>query len=107
MKPPRYLDGSSQKPHNDTFRLQCLHGTVWRPFGWMGPSIWRYVCLTTFSVSIRSHDALLPTGVTSDAECSELPSNLQAGCHWRWQWYVHNSSYACTSDTMLTLRNRT
>ena len=27
-------------------------------------------------------------GVTSDAECSELPSNLQAGCHWRWQWYA-------------------
>ncbi|KAL1942260.1 hypothetical protein VTO73DRAFT_6324 [Trametes versicolor] len=25
-------------------------------------------------------------GVTSDAECSQLPSNLQAGCHWRWQW---------------------
>ncbi|KAA1473326.1 glycoside hydrolase [Dentipellis sp. KUC8613] len=25
-------------------------------------------------------------GVSSDAECSELPSNLQAGCHWRWQW---------------------
>ncbi|RDB19480.1 putative endoglucanase type K [Hypsizygus marmoreus] len=25
-------------------------------------------------------------GVTSDSQCSELPSNLQAGCHWRWQW---------------------
>ncbi|KAI0704442.1 glycoside hydrolase [Cerioporus squamosus] len=25
-------------------------------------------------------------GVTSDAQCSQLPSNLQAGCHWRWQW---------------------
>ncbi|KAI0776965.1 RlpA-like double-psi beta-barrel-protein domain-containing protein-containing protein [Trametes elegans] len=25
-------------------------------------------------------------GVTSDAECSQLPSNLPAGCHWRWQW---------------------
>ena len=36
----------------------------------------RYLLLTYFA------------GVTSDAECSELPSNLQAGCHWRWQWYV-------------------
>jgi hypothetical protein len=26
------------------------------------------------------------TGVTSDSQCSQLPSNLQAGCHWRWQW---------------------
>jgi hypothetical protein len=25
-------------------------------------------------------------GVTSDSQCSQLPSNLQAGCHWRWQW---------------------
>ncbi|OBZ73157.1 putative endoglucanase type K [Grifola frondosa] len=25
-------------------------------------------------------------GVTSDSQCSELPSNLQAGCHWRWEW---------------------
>ncbi|TDL17211.1 glycoside hydrolase [Rickenella mellea] len=25
-------------------------------------------------------------GVTSDSQCSQLPSNLQAGCHWRWKW---------------------
>ncbi|KAL4248185.1 glycosyl hydrolase 45 (cellulase K) family protein [Abortiporus biennis] len=25
-------------------------------------------------------------GVSSDAECSQLPSSLQDGCHWRWQW---------------------
>ncbi|KAF2092156.1 glycoside hydrolase family 45 protein [Saccharata proteae CBS 121410] len=25
-------------------------------------------------------------GVSSDSECSELPSSLQEGCHWRWQW---------------------
>lgn len=28
-------------------------------------------------------------GVTSYAECSQLPSNLQAGCHWRWQWCAY------------------
>ena len=39
-------------------------------------------------------------GVTSDAECSELPSNLQAGCHWRWQWYgpLHRVSYYSLTD---------
>lgn len=25
-------------------------------------------------------------GVSSDSQCDELPSILQAGCHWRWEW---------------------
>ncbi|XP_066247269.1 endoglucanase-like [Euwallacea similis] len=26
-------------------------------------------------------------GVSSDSECDSLPSELQAGCHWRFGWY--------------------
>jgi hypothetical protein len=32
--------------------------------------------------------SFLNIGVSSDSQCDELPSNLQAGCHWRWEWYV-------------------
>jgi hypothetical protein len=28
----------------------------------------------------------LRLGVSSDAECNALPSELRAGCHWRWKW---------------------
>jgi hypothetical protein len=34
----------------------------------------------------------LNLGVSSDSQCSELPSNLQAGCHWRWEWYINFSA---------------
>ncbi|TFK87121.1 glycoside hydrolase family 45 protein [Polyporus arcularius HHB13444] len=34
----------------------------------------------------HSPDGKSMIGVTSDAQCSQLPANLQAGCHWRWQW---------------------
>ncbi|TFY82164.1 hypothetical protein EWM64_g1850 [Hericium alpestre] len=38
-------------------------------------------------------------GVSSDAECSELPSNLQAGCHWRWKWTGGDIDEWCRTTT--------
>ncbi len=48
----------------------------------------------------HSPDGKSMIGVTSDAQCSQLPANLQAGCHWRWQWYA-KSRVVCTYNTAL------
>ncbi len=35
-------------------------------------------------------------GISSDAQCSTLPSALQAGCHWRFQWFANANNPSFT-----------